>query len=76
MWTDEARAAVPIAFILLFNSVSIGHEPVIVQPASTIACNCASHPDVDLWAKTITPIPSGDKIRHPSAIAFPIWRSK
>jgi hypothetical protein len=70
MWTDEARAAEFMARNLVPISVSIGHEPVIVQPAFTIACSCASQPDVDLWAKTMTAIPSGAKYRHPSAIAF------
>jgi hypothetical protein len=45
---EEAREAVSIAFILDPISVSIGQEPVIVHPASIIACSMASQPDVDL----------------------------
>ena len=48
IWTEEARTAEFWARSLVPISVSIGHEPVIVQPASTIACSWASQPAVDL----------------------------
>ena len=54
---EEANEAVPIAFIRVPISVSIGQEPVIIHPASIMACICASHPLVDLCAKTTTPTP-------------------
>jgi hypothetical protein len=41
------------------NSAEYRHEPVITQPASIIACNWASQPAVDLWAKTTMPTPLG-----------------
>ena len=40
-------------------SVSIGHEPVMIQPASTTACRMASQLAVVLLAKTTMPTPSG-----------------
>jgi hypothetical protein len=47
-WTDEARAAEFMARSLFPISVSIDQDPVITHPASIIAFNCASHPEVDL----------------------------
>ena len=41
-------------------SVSMGQEPVIIQPASMTALRIASQLAVVLLAKTIVPIPSGE----------------
>ena len=64
------RALAPARAMRASISVSIGHEPVIIQPASTTAFKMASQLAVVLLAKTMMPMPSGRSTRRPSANAF------
>ena len=57
----------PCAETRVSISVSIGQEPVMIQPASTTAFKIASQLAVVLLAKTMVPIPSGRRTRRPSA---------
>ncbi len=47
--------------------MSMGHDAVMIQPASIIAARRSSQPLVDLRAKLITPMPSGLVTRRASA---------
>ena len=69
-WTEDASRACPCAAMRASISVSIGHEPVIIQPASTTAFKMASQLAVVLLAKTMVPIPSGRSTRLASPNAL------
>ena len=68
----RSKRACPSPASFVGISVSTGHEPVTIQPASTTAIQNGFPTRGCLTAKTTRPIPSGRSMRRPSPNALVI----